>query len=295
MAFAYVEGSSTPNLAGLVDIGTLDGTGATGIRVSGVGGGTFELLSAIGLFWGSPGVSDSMFALPNDHGAAVGVPFYPEREIILNGKISVPVLDDLWGAIDLLYATFNLTDTSLKTLVADTTGWSATRQCAVRVAGEIVIPEPPDLNGHLATKRLFSVPLAAPDPRLYSTTEHSQTITTATAVTNAGKMPCPIKVRFNGPQTNPKIDLAGTSGSCRIRFLGTVPSSHYVEVAAFAASSTGVYAVDDTGVNAMGTDSSYGGPITAFTARTVPKGSSSWTATNDSGAGTTVLMWRDAW
>lgn len=284
MTFSYDAGSSSPNLAGLVEIGS--------IRIN---DGTFELQSAIGLLWGSPGLRDSFFVLPNDHGAVAAAPFYSEREIVLNGEIVVPTVADLWGAIDLLNETFNLADSDLKTLTVNTSGWSASRQCDVRIAGEIDIPEPSDKNSHLSTRRRFSVPLAAPDPRLYSTTEHSQTITTGTSVINAGKMPCPIKVRFNGPQTDPDIDLTGTSGSDRIRFAGTIPSGHYVEVAAFAASATGVYAVDDTGVNAMGLDSAYGGPVTAFTARSIPSGSSSWTASNTSGSGTTVLYWRDAW
>lgn len=294
MAFSYVEGSSTPNLAGLIDIGTLDGTGASGIRISGGSDGTFELHSARGLLDGSAGVRDYMTDLPNDHGGVAGLALNGPRIFTIEGMLTVPTLSDVDGALDLLEGRLDI-ERGLQTFKVNRTGWSAARQVTAQVIGDGVRIVEPEGLAKQVPDRMFTATCVAPDPRLYSVTEHTQTITTATAVSNAGNKACPIKVRFNGPQTNPKIDLAGTSGSCRIRFLGTVPSSHYVEVAAFAASSTGVYAVDDTGVNAMGTDSSYGGPITAFTARSVPKGSSSWTATNDSGAGTTVLMWRDAW
>lgn len=294
MSFSYVEGTTTPNLAGLIDIGTLDGTGATGIRISGESTGTFELHAAPGLLDGPANVRDYMTDLPNDHGGTAGLALSGARLFAIEGMLTVPTLADVDGAVDLLEANLDI-ERGLQTFKINRTGWSAARQVTAQVIGDGVRIIEPEGRAKLVPDRLFTVACAAPDPRIYSVTEHTQTITTSTAVSNAGNKACPIKVRFNGDQTNPKIDLAGTSGSCRIRFAGTIPSGHYVEVAAFPASSTGVYALDDTGVNAMGTDSSYGGPISAFTARTVPRGSSSWTATNDSGAGTTVLYWRDAW
>lgn len=292
MSFTYVEGSATPNLAGLVDVGTLDGTGATGIRLSGGGGGTFELLGAPGLFWGSAALRDGVTPLSNDHGGFAGTPLYLPREFSLVGEISVPVLADLWGAIDLLFKTFNLASTALKTHTLNTTGWSATRQIAARIAGDIRITEPADKNGHLATRRGFTVPGVAPDPRIYSTTEHNQTITSNTSVTNAGDQLTPFKVRFNGPQTNPKLDLHGTSGTKRIKFTGTITTGNYVEVNTY---NNGVMtAVDNSGANAYGTGT-YGTGVTKATAFVLATGASAWDATNDSGAGSTVLYWRDAW
>jgi len=287
VSFTYVEGSATPNLAGLVDIGTLDGTGATGIRLSGGGGGTFELLAAPGLLWGSPGVRDGMSDLSNDHGAYAGLPLYHAREFTLVGEITVPTVDDLWGAIDLLYRTFNLASTALKTLTLNTAGWAATRQIAARIDGEIEIVAPSDKNSHLATRRAFTVPMLAPDPRIFSTTEHSATVTSGgTSLTNAGNMPTPLRVRFNGAQTTPLALVNPDSDTIGVAFSPT--SSHYVEVNTRDATSATGTAYDDAGASKFST-------VTDWSAATIPAGSTTWTATKGGGAGTTVVYWRDAW
>lgn len=280
MTFSYDAGTSTPNLAGLVEIGS--------IRIN---DGTFELTAARGLLLGSAAVRDSMVALPFDHGDSTGTPFYDLRDILLEGQIQVPVLDDLWAAIDLLNGELNLADSSLKTLTVNTAGWSAARQCDVRIAGPLEVESPGyDFDLHYRLRRTFTLPLVAPDPRLYSVTEHSQTISTNTSITNAGTMNTPITVRFNGPQTNPKLDLNGTSGSQRIRFTGVITSGHWVEVTTWPTTQ----AVDDSGDDAYG-PGTYGDGISWDRASVFPPGVSAWDASNDAGAGPTVVYWRDAW
>jgi hypothetical protein len=290
MSFTYRAGGTTPNLEGLVEVGSIRINGTS----DGTYDGTFELHGFAGVFDGQAPIRDYMSDLPNDHGGVPGLALNGPRVGLLEGQLSVPVLADIDGARDLLNQTFDL-DAGLQVYTLDRPGWSAKRQITAQVIGDgVKVEQPPGLS-KLIPDRLFSVAVVAPDPRIYSVTEHTQTITTNTSITNAGIRSTPVKVRFNGPQTNPKIDLHGTSGSARIRFAGTITSGHYVEVNANAASEDGVYAIDDTGVNAMGTDSAYGGPISAFTLRKIPAGSSAYDATNDSGAGTTVVYWRDAW
>ena len=286
MSFAYVEGSPTPNLAGLVDVGTLDGTGDTGIRLSGGGGGTFELLAAPGLLWGTAAVRNGMADLSNDHGAYAGLPLYRAREFSLVGEITVPTVDDLWGAIDLLYRTFNLGDRSLKTLTLNTAGWAATRQIAARVDGEIELVAPSDKNGHLATRRGFTVPMLAPDPRIYSTTEHATTVASGgTVVSNAGNMPTPIRVRFNGAQTGP---VSVTDSVDSLVSSASPTSGHWVEVNTRDPDAATATAYDDAGASKFST-------VSDWSLATLPAGDTTLTSDNAGGAGTTVVYHRDAW
>ena len=278
MSFTYQAGSSTPNRAGLIEVGS--------IRISGAGGGTFELLGAPGLLWGSPGVRPGFHELSNDHGAYAGQPFYGEREFQINGRLRVPAVDDMWGAIDLLFETFNLASSALKTHTLDTLGWSASRQIAARLAGEIQIQEPEDDNGHFALRRGFTVPMVAPDPRIYSSTLHSTTVTSGgTSLANAGNMPTPFTVTFNGPQTGPLV-LTDPDGNT-ITVSASPTSGHYVEVTT-RGSSSGATAVDDLGASKFSS-------VTDWSATVVAAGSDTWTATNGGGAGTTVVSHRDAW
>lgn len=287
MSFAYVEGSSTPNLAGLVDVGTLDGTGATGIRLSGGSGGTFELLAAIGLLWGSPGMDDGVFRLSNDHGGFAGVPLYQPREFSLVGEIVVPVLADMWGAIDLLLKTFNLASTALKTLTLNTTGWSGTRQIAARLAGDIQIQEPADKNGHLSLRRRFVIPMIAPDPRMYSTTLQAVTVTSGgTSLTNNGNMPTPFSVKFNGAQTTP-LALTDPSGNA-IGAAASPTLGHFINVTTRDTTSATATALDDLGASVFSS-------VTDWSASTIAPGTHTWTATKGGGAGTTVVSFRDAY
>src|SRR4051794_15160513 len=262
MAFSYAAGTTTPNLAGLAEIGT--------IRIN---DGTYELHSCGRLIESAP-LRTGLATLPYDHGASTGTPLYTEFPFTIEGRLNVPVLADVWGAVDLLLQTFNL-DSGLQTLTLNTSGWSAARQMSVLVGGQVQIIEPPEL-AKLVPDRDFSVPLVAPDPRLYSVTQHSQTITTSTAVSNVGTASTPITVRFNGPQTNPKLDRAGTSGTQRIRFAGVITSGHWVEVTMWPTTT----AVDDLGNNMYGSNA-FGNGVSSDSAPVLPVGSSSWTATND--------------
>ena len=278
MSYTRSDGTTTPNLAGLLQL-------ASGFRIN---DGTF-VLTRCDLF-DSPPVRPSVTPLSNDHGGYPGTPFYSPWEFTIEGYLTVPVLADVWSAKDDLEGAFNL-DAGLLVLTLNASGWSATRQVTARVNGPIQFLEPAMLAKQVPD-RDFTIPMIAPDPRRYSTTEHSQAITSNTSVSNAGKTSTPFKVRFNGPQTNPKLDLHGTSGSRRIKFTGTITSGHYVEVNTY---DNGVMtAVDDAGANAYGTGT-YGTGVTKATASVLAPGSSAWDATNDSGAGGTTLYWRDAW
>lgn len=270
MAFSYDGGTTTPNLAGLAEIGT--------IRIN---DGTYELHSC-GRLISSASLRTGLTTLPGDHGASTGSPHYNEFPFTIEGRIFVPTLSDIWGAYDLLLQTFNL-DAGLQTLTLNTSGWAAKRQISVLIDDQVTIVEPAELD-KLVPQRDFTVPLVAPDPRLYAVTQTSTTVTTSTSVTNNGTASTPITVRFTGPATNPQIDGPGTAGTNRIRWAGTVASGHWVEVSANA-TGTGVSVLDDTGANQMS-------GITNFTARTLAPGASSWTAT---GGGTTVIKFRDAW
>lgn len=280
---AYDAGTSTPNRAGLIEI--------TAFTISGdpfrINDGTFELISAPGLLWGSSAVRDGISDLSNDHGGYAGLPLYGPREFPINGRLSVPTVADMWGMIDLLFQAFNLADTALKTLKLDTAGWSATRQIAARINGDIEIIEPADDNGHFATRRGFIVPMIAPDPRVYSSTLHSTTVTSGgTSLSNAGNMPTPFTVTFNGPQTGPLV-LTDPSGNT-ITVSASPASGHSVIVTTRDGTSATATAVDDAGASKFSS-------VTDWSASSIPTGSGTWTATNGGGAGTTVVTHRDAW
>lgn len=280
MSFTYDAGTSTPNLAGLVEF--------NGIRIN---DGTF-VCTHLGGIIDSSGLRSNITQLPSDHGGTAGTPFYDPRDILIEGYLTVPLLADVDGATDLLEQSFNLW-AGLQTLTVNRAGWAAARQLTARVAGPIQIVEP-DMLAKLVPDRDFTIPLVAPDPRLYAVTEQAVTVTAGTSLTNGGSIDTPFRVRFNGPLTNPQIDGPGAAGTNRIRFSGTVTSGHWVEVQTNPASSTGVSAYDDAGASAYGTGT-YGSGVSAFTATTITPGSSSWTATADSGTGSTVVYFRDAW
>lgn len=276
MSFSYDAGSTTPNLAGLVEIGS--------IRIN---DGTFELLSAGGLLLGTPEFRSDAVPLAADHGAFPTTPFYGPLDIELTGQIRVPLVEDLWGAIDLLKQTFNLADKSLKTLTVNTSGWSAARQIGVSMRPVTITP-PSSFDDHYAPKREFTVDLVAPDPRLYETTATATTVTTSTTVPNAGTMPTPFVVRFNGPQNNPRIDGPGGGTTNRLAIGLNIASGHWVEVNTYDPETGTMTAVDDLGANMMA-------KVTSATAREVEPGGSAWTKTNDSGSGSTVMTTRGAW
>lgn len=273
MSFTYAAGDSTPGLAGMASIGS--------IRIN--QNGTFEMWSC-GRLTLTPPRRNAVTTLPNAHGATVGTPLYTEFPFTIEGQLTVPTLSDIWAAYDLLFQTFH-TDAGLQVLTLNTSGWSAARQCTVELDGQITLLEP-SMFAKQVPDRQFTIPLVAPDPRLYATSVTSTNVTTATTVTNNGTASSPITVRFNGARTNPQIDGPGTAGTNRIRVAATIASGDWIEVTVDPVN--GVTALDNAGANRYA-------DVTALTASVVPSGASSWTATSDSGAGTVTVKFRDAW
>lgn len=281
MSFTYRAGATTANLAGLVEIGS--------IRISGVSDGTydgtFELHRLGGILDGSPPVRPAAFPLGSDHGDFAGTPFYEAREILIEGLLQVPTLADIWGAKDLLEQTFNLNSTALKTLTVKTSGWSAARQILVRISGPVSYVEPEGM-AKLLPERLFSVPLIAPDPRLYAVTQQDVTISGATSLTNNGTIGAPLIAQFIGPQTAP----------CRV----TAPDGSYIEYNANIASGRTIFV--NTRDSTTGTTTVYDdlgatqyANLTKASAALIPSGTSSWTKSNGGGAGATHILFYDAW
>lgn len=280
MAFSYDAGSTSPTYAGLIEF--------NGIRFN---DGTFKS-QRVPLIVDSAPVRDAVTDLPSDDGGFAGTAFYGPWQFDLEAWLYVPSPDDVQAALDYLQSKVN-TAAGLLTMPVNSRGWSAARQVTARVAGQIVVNEP-DVDLKKVPRRDFTIPFVAPDPRLYAAALQQVTVTTGTTLTNNGSVSTPFTVQFNGPLTNPQIDGPGAAGTNRIRFSGTIPSGHWVEVQTNPASVTGVTAYDDTGASAYGTGT-YGSGISAFTATVIAPGSSSWTATADSGTGSTVVSFRDAW
>jgi hypothetical protein len=288
MAFTYLPGTTTPNLAGLIQTTLM--VGSDPFRIN---DGTFELLGAPGLLWGTPNVRSAVAELPSDDGGFAGLPFNGPREFILNGNLKVPTIADMWSAIDLLWQAFTLTDLAtalptLQLLTVNTSGWAHKRQIAARINGELSITPPADLDGHLALKRGFSVPMIAPDPWLYNADTLQAVTVTTTNLTNNGNRNTPFVVRFNGPRVDPHLDGPGLTGK-QIKYIGTIASGHWVEVGTNpAGDGTGLYAVDDSGADVFAS-------LSAFTARVIPPGTTSWGTGSTSGSGNIVVSFRDAW
>lgn len=275
MTFTYDAGTSTPNLAGLVEVGT--------IRIN---DGTFHLLAATGLLLGSASVRDGVTPSGSMDGGYPGVPRYNPRAILLEGQIRVPTVPDLWGAIDLLNQAFNLETTAPRTLTVNTTGWAGTRQIAVVPSdASVQVISPADFDGHHIGIREFSVNLVAPDPRLYDTSLQTVTVTTGTTLTNAGTASAPFIARFEGPQTGP-ITLTDPDGNS-IQ-VGTVASGDWIEVNTRDAATGTLTAVDSTGASAIE-------QVTISTSSVVRPGATSWSRTHGGGAGATKVKFRSAW
>lgn len=275
MAFSYDAGTSTPNLAGLVEVGS--------IRIN---DGTFHLLAAAGLLLGSASVRDGVTPSGSMDGGYPGVPRYNPRSILLEGQIRVPTVPDLWGAIDLLNQAFNLETTAPRTLTVNTAGWAGTRQIDVVPSDDSVqVISPSDFDAHHVGIREFSVHLVAPDPRLYDTTLQTVTVTTGTTLTNAGTASASYIARFEGPQTGP-ITLTDPDGN-HIQ-VGTITSGHWIEVNTRDPATGTLTAVDDTGANVIE-------QVTSSTSTAVKPGATSWSRTNAGGAGATKVKFRSAW
>lgn len=275
MTYSRSDGTSTPNLAGLVQL-------ASGFRIN---DGTF-VLTRCDLFDSAP-VRSGVRSLSSAHGGFTSASYYDFWPFVIEGYLTVPVLADVWAAKDDLKSHFNL-DAGLQTLTVNCSGWAATRQISAIVAGPIQFLEPVMLEKNLPD-RDFVIPLAAPDPRLYESSPTNTTVTTSTTIPNGGTTATPFVVRFNGPQTNPRIDLdSSSSGAQRIGVTAVIASGHYIEVNTYDSTTGTLTAVDDTGANAL----AY---VSAATAKTVAAGGSAWTRTHDAGSGSTVVTTRGAW
>lgn len=280
MVWSYNAGTTTPNLAGLVEF--------NGVRLN---DGSYTLTSLGGLD-SSPGVRGTAAPLPSDDGGTPLTPFYDPREFTLEGYLEVTTLSDIWAAKDYLRGAFNLNNTGLQTLVFNTSGWTARRQVSARIAGPVQFDEPTMLE-KLDLRRDFQIPMVAPDPRAYNAdTLQSVTVgTTATALTNNGNIPTFFTVAFaggTGGWSNPS--LIRDSDSAKIEFnTFSIAAGATWTVTTNPSAAGGITVTDNTGGNHYGN-------LTAFTARTIAVGSGNWHVGGTPGAGATcTVTFRDAW
>lgn len=275
MTFSYDAGSSSPTYAGLAEI--------TNLRFN---DGTFKSQHIPPITDSAP-IRDVTGSLPQDHGGFVGTRFYDPWPFDLEGWLYVTSSpNDVQAAIDYLRGKFSL-KAGLLTLTLNSRGWAASRQMSVYLNGPIIVEEPEVLLKKVPTRNV-TVPLVAPDPRLYSTgSANTATISTGggTAANNAGTADTPFSVTFNGPQTGPVVLTApdGTKIS-----VDTIASGHSVTVNTRDPSTGTPTAVTDTGANALAS-------VNELSALVIPPGSASWVKSNGGGAGSTVMSWRDAW
>lgn len=267
MPYTYSAGTTTPNLAGLVEF--------NGVRIN---DGTFELHHLGGLLDSAP-VRLPLSSLPSDNGGFLGTRFYDPLAISLEGKLLVADYTQIGPALDQLRGAFNIY-AGMQTLTVNYPGWASARQVTAGVSGQITVDEPAGLE-KLVPERSFLIPMTAPDPLLYNVTSTTTTITTSTTVTNNGNTPTPFVVRFTGAATNPSL----TTSAGTIAMTYTVASAHYAEINTNTAAAGGVSALTDAAVNVYGN-------ITTFTVFAIPPGTSSWTYT---GGGTCTMTFRDAW
>lgn len=254
----------------------------SGLRL-GTDDGTFRALIIPPLLQSAP-LRLVQAALPG-HGSYVSDPKLDGWQFDVAGRFIVDTSAQIQAAIDYLRSKVNR-QLGWQTVTIQGDGWADPRQMTLRVAGQVSV-DPRERGDMVTPSRDFTIPLVAIDPRQYETTETVTTITTATAVTNNGEEDAPFKVRFNSPVTDPRIDLAGTSGSQRIRYAGEIASG-YVEVNTYDPTTGTLTAVDSSGNNVLAN-------ITATTAKTLPPGASSWTKTVTSGAGAVEIRHRGAW
>jgi hypothetical protein len=232
-------------------------------------------------------VRDAVTALAADHGGYFGTAFLDVWSFDLTGWFLVDAAADVAAAFDYLRSKVNVYK-GAQVVTFNHPGWSASRQMTLRVSGQVSMAEV-ERGENKLTSRTVTIPVTAADPRLYATTAQAVTVGTGgTSLTNSGTVDAPFTVRFNGPQTDPQIDGPGTAGLNRIKYTGSITSGHYVDVTTLDAASGVMIAVDDTGANVFGS-------LANGTARTINPGTSTWTKSNASGAGTTVVTFRDAW
>ena len=278
MTWSYNAGTTIPNLGGLAEF--------NGVRLN---DGSFELHHLGGIIDSAP-LRVPVSSLPADSGGFLGPLLYDPLIIALEAKLIVADYTQVGPALDYLRGAFNAA-AGQQTLTVNYPGWSAARQVTAAMDGQIVVDEPTDLE-KLLPERTFVIPMVAPDPLLYSTTQQVVTIATGgsgtlTTLTNNGTAPTPFVVKFTGPWTNPI--LVRNSDSASIGFTATPASGHYYQVSTNPATSTGVSAVDDTGANVYGS-------LVTFTVTTIPPGTSQWwVGGTPTGGAACTMTFRDAW
>lgn len=291
MTWTYTAGSATPSYAGLVDL--------AGVRINDRSG-SFISQALTGLT-DTPPIVGGVSQLPYDHGGIASKMRYGPRTIQIDGWSQVT--GDVTGvltAMDYLRNQLILTlgEGQTATLISNRLGWATRRQCDVRLAGEIVFPEP-DVEMKKVATRVFSIPLVAPDPLLYDA-DHLRTQDlpldgTPVAITNAGNAPAPFTVRFTGPWTSvvsletPSVLVDGF-GAELVYSQGAVAGA-YIDVSTYPQShDDGRTVVSNTG------DSHYFN-LGDMTLTTIPPGTTNFVAvaSGTSGASKATITWRDAW
>lgn len=277
MTFSYDAGTSTPTLAGLVEF--------NGIRIN---DGTFRSDDLGGLL-DTPDVRADVTLFASDNGGFNGPAFYAPRDIVLTGWAKTPVSDDIFAATDYLRGKFALGDGSLRTLVCKQRGWATKRQCDVRINGRLSFTEPEILNKK-SSIRNFSIPLIAPDPLLYDVTAKTATVPidgTSVAVTNAGTVPTPFLVRFNG-RWDTEVTLTCVETGEVIDYVNGAILGAWIEVDTHAGIRT---VISNIGVNHYFNQGTW-------TLMTLPVGTSHLTAVATgatTGSPVATVTWRDAW
>lgn len=270
MSFSYSAGSATPGFGGLAELPSL--------RIC---QGTFRPLSIPPLYQSMPLRTKST---PVPRGGSFADPPLPDEwPFEIEGFFDVTDPNDVQAAITYLLAHVNAYQ-GFMVLTLNALGWSATQQMTVQINGQAAAQDV-EMERKKLTRRGFVIPLLAPDPRRYSTTQTTTVIGTGTNVTNAGTTPAPFTVRFHAPQTDPELNGPG-SGNI-IQFTGAIPGS-YVDVTTVDGSTGTMTAVDDSGNDVFAS-------VSADSANYVNPGTSAWTASRASGAGATEMLTRDAY
>lgn len=280
MAFSYSAGSATPGLTGLAELTTLAGVSLLRLNV-----GTVKSLSIPPLNLTMPLRAKST---PVPRGGSFADPPLPDEWAFdLNGLLDVTDPNDMQAAIDYIRSKVNAYQ-GFMLLLLNAKGWTgspATRQMTVQVNGQVGATDV-EIERKKVPRRGISIPLLAPDPRIYSTAQTTTAITTATNVTNAGTTPAPFTARFHGPQTDPILNGPG-SGNI-IGYTGAIASGHYVDVNTVDPTTGTMTALLDGITDQFAF-------ISADSANYVNPGTSAWTATRSSGAGATEMLTRDAY
>lgn len=278
MAYSYSAGTTTPNLAGLVEF--------NGVRIN---DGTFELHHLGGVIDSAP-VRVPLTSLPSDDGGLVGSRFYDPLQINLEARLIVADYTQVGPALDQLRGAFNVA-AGMGTLRLNYPGWATARQVTAGVAGPITVDEPSELE-KLVPERNFVIPMVAPDPLLYDG-DNLRTIDVFinganVAITNAGTAPTYFTAQFIGPWAT-SASLIRNTDSATITYVGGATGAQSVTVQTNP--TVGISAHNGTGGNSYDA-------INVWSLYTIPPGTTNFHATAPSGttaASKVTLTWRDAW